>query len=120
MDSQLAGKVVVVTGASGGIGSAVARAVAAEGARLVLHYRRNSSSIKALQRELWGVETLAVQADLAKESDAAGLFKSAIKRFGHVDTLVANAGAWESADVPLERMTLRQWRQTMDGVLTRR
>jgi len=118
MESQLAGKVVMVTGASGGIGSAIARCFAAEGARVVLHYRRGVSNVKTLQRNLHGAETLAVQADLAKEADAAQLFTTAIKRFGRVDTLVANAGAWESADVPLERMTLRQWRTTMDGVLT--
>ena len=118
MDSQLAGKVVVVTGASGGIGSAIVRGFAGEGARVVLHYRQRTSNVKALQRDLQDMETLAVQADLTKEADAARLFAAAVKRFGRVDTLAANAGAWESTDVPLERMTLRQWRTTMDGVLT--
>src|SRR6516164_7085537 len=117
MDTQLTDKVIVITGASGGIGSAIARAFAAEGARVVLHYRRNLASIKAVEREL-RAETLVVKADLAKEADAERLFANAVKRFGRVDTLVANAGSWESRDVLLSRMSLSQWRKTMDGALT--
>ena len=118
MDTQLSGKVIVVTGASGGIGSGIARGFAAEGAHVVLHYRRNLASIKGLQQELGTGETLAVRADLAKEADAERLFAAATKRFGRVDTLIANAGAWEAGDVPLARMSLGQWRKTMDGALT--
>jgi len=117
MDTQLTDKVIVITGASGGIGSAIARAFAAEGARVVLHYRRNLASIKAVEREL-RAETLVVKADLAKEADVERLFANAVKRFGRVDTLVANAGSWESRDVLLSRMSLSQWRKTMDGALT--
>jgi 3-oxoacyl-[acyl-carrier protein] reductase len=118
MDSQLTGQVVVVTGASGGIGSAIAREFAAEGARLVLHYRKGRANIAALQREFRNVETIAVCADLTREADAKRLFAQAVKRFGRVDTLVANAGAWETRDVPLHQMSLRQWRGTLDGVVT--
>jgi len=118
MDAQLAGKVVVVTGASGGIGSAIAREFAAEGARLVLHYRRGRTKVMALQRELKNVETIALGADLTTEADARRLFARARKRFGRVDTLIANAGAWETRDVPLHEMSFRQWRETLDGVLT--
>ena len=46
------------------------------------------------------------------------MFARSVKRFGRVDTLVANAGAWESRDVPLHKMSLRQWRQTQDSALT--
>jgi 3-oxoacyl-[acyl-carrier protein] reductase len=118
MNTKLAGKVIIVTGASGGIGSAIARGFAAEGAHVVLHYRRNLASIKALQRPPGLGETLAVRGDLAKEGDAERLFAVATKRFGRVDTLIANAGSWESQDVPLARMSLGQWRKTMDGALT--
>jgi 3-oxoacyl-[acyl-carrier protein] reductase len=118
MDTQMAGKVVVVTGASGGIGAAVARKFAAEGARVVLHYRHGRAQATALQEELGRTETLVVGADLTREAEAKRLFAAAVKRFGRVDTLVANAGSWESRDVPLHRMELRQWRQTLDGVLT--
>ena len=118
MDTQLGGRVIVVTGASGGIGSAIARAFAAEGARLVLHYYRNRAGIAALQRELGKAEVMAVRADLSNEAQTKRLFHRAAKRFGRVDTLIANAGAWESRDVALHAMSLRQWRRTLDGVLT--
>lgn len=117
MNPALANKVVVVTGASGGIGSAVARQFAGEGAKVVLHYHRNRANAGALQREL-KTETLAVRADLTKEADVKRLFAQTLKRFGRVDTLIANAGSWESRDIPLHEMTLAQWRRTLDHVLT--
>jgi len=118
MNTDLAGKVVVITGASGGIGSAIARKFAVEGARLVLHCRKNRAQAEALRRELSGVEALVVQAELTRESETRRLFVAAVKRFGRVDTLVANAGAWESRNVALHRMTLIQWQATFESVLT--
>ena len=118
MNTELAGKVVVVTGASGGIGSATARKFAAEGASVVLHCRSNPAKARALQDELKSTRSLVVRADLTKEPDVKRLFSAAKKRFGRVDTLVANAGSWEPRDVPLHQMSLRQWRHTLDAVLT--
>jgi 3-oxoacyl-[acyl-carrier protein] reductase len=118
MDTYLRGQVVLVTGASGGIGSAIARKFAAEGARLVLHFCRGKDKVATLQRELKGAETFAVRADLTKEPEAKRLFALAARRFGRVDTLIANAGDWETRDVPLHNMELRQWRRTLEGVLT--
>ena len=118
METNLSGKIVLVTGASGGIGSAIARAFAAEGAQLVLHGHRNLAGLRELQNELGAETTLVVSADLTKESGVKKLFAQAVKRFGRVDTLVANAGCWETRDVPLHKMSLPQWRWTMDGVLT--
>jgi len=118
MNSDLKDKVVLVTGASGGIGSAVARRFAEEGARLVLHYRRNLAAAEAMRRELATVESLVVQADLTKEADVSRLFRRALRKFGSVDTLIVNAGWWESRDVPLQSMSLRQWNATQNGVLT--
>jgi len=108
----------MVTGASGGIGSAIARKFAEEGARLILHYYSNHKAIESLQRDLKGVETMAIRGDLARESDVRRLFKKAVARFGHVDTLVANAGYWEMESVPLHLKTLNEWRSTLDGILT--
>lgn len=119
MDTHLKGKVVLITGASGGIGSAIARKFAAEGANLVLHYRSNKSDVVCLARELEAlVECMVVKADLASEAEVRRMFATARKRFGQIDTLVANAGSWESRDVPLHRMTLKQWQHTQNAVLT--
>jgi len=116
--TDLQGKVVVVTGASGAIGSAIARAFAAESAKLVLHYRRGRKNADALQRELETAESIVVQADLTREVEVRRLFEQSLKRFKRVDTLVANAGSWETRDVPLASMSLRQWEHTLDSVLT--
>ena len=93
MNTCLQGQVVLVTGASGGIGSAIARQFAAEGARVVLHCRAGRARVRALQKELGAAESLVVAADLSKEAEARRLFAQALQRFGRVDTLVANAGA---------------------------
>jgi len=118
MNSELAGKVIVITGASGGIGSAIARKFANEGAKVVLHYRSGRARVLKLQRELGRVPSLLIRADLTKEPEVKKVFAQTVRRFGRVDTLVANAGCWETADVPLHRMSLRQWQRTLDGVLT--
>jgi 3-oxoacyl-[acyl-carrier protein] reductase len=118
MDAQLRDRVVVVTGASGGIGSAIARAFVAEGARLVLHYHRGRAPAARLRQELGPKNAALVGADLRTEAGARRLFRESLKCFGRVDTLVANAGAWETRDVPLHRITLAQWRRTLDGILT--
>jgi 3-oxoacyl-[acyl-carrier protein] reductase len=118
METDLRNRVVMVTGASGGIGSAVARAFAREHARLVLHYYRGRKAAIDLQRELEPADSILVKADLSKEGDAQKLFETAVKRFGSVDTLIANAGAWEIPDLPMHKMSLAHWQRTMDGVLT--
>jgi len=119
MDANIKEKVVVVTGASGGIGSAIARAFAEEGAQVVVHYRRGKAVAEKLARELSRrTSALAMGADLTSEKQTARLFEQAEKRFGRIDTLVANAGSWVDEDIPLHRMSLKQWRNSMDQVLT--
>ncbi len=107
----------MVTGASGGIGAATARALAAEGARVVVHYHRGRERAQALAREL-GRRCLVVGGDLRTERAADRLIQTASRHFGRVDLLVANAGVWETKDVPLHEMTLAQWDATQRGVLT--
>jgi 3-oxoacyl-[acyl-carrier protein] reductase len=118
MNSDLTGKVVLVTGASGGIGSAIARTFGAEGAHLVLHCRSNHAAAEKLRRELAPTPSLVAAADLTREVTVKKLFADALRKFGRVDVLVANAGCWETREVPLHRMSLKQWRWTLDGVLT--
>ena len=95
MDLQLAGKTVLITGASGGIGRALAVAFAAEGAQLVLH---GGSSFDSLERWLllqsWRERALAVRADVTRPAELASAFQIAVARFGRIDACVANAGRW--------------------------
>ena len=118
MKTDLAGKVVVVTGASGAIGSAIALEFAAEGARLVLNYRSNRANVEGLQRRLKPADSIIVRADLTKEAEVRRLFAETVKRFGRADTLIANAGSWETRDVAVQKMSMRQWQHTLDNVLT--
>jgi 3-oxoacyl-[acyl-carrier protein] reductase len=118
MESELQGKVVLVTGASGGIGSAIARAFAQEGARVVLHWRSDRGRVNALAREIGKKDSLTVRGDLSKEDDVRAVFAGATRRFGRVDTLIANAGSWEVRDVPLRDLSLGQWNRTLASVLT--
>lgn len=118
MNTDLRDKVVLVTGASGGMGSAMARAFAEEGARVVLHANSGKDRALRLARELAPAESLVVVGDLRREAAVKRVFAAALKRFGRVDVLVANAGAWETRDVALKDMSLRQWRATQEAVLT--
>ena len=108
----------MITGASGAIGSAIALRFAQEGAQVVLHYRSNRANVEAVQRKLAVADSLIVRADLAKEVEVRRIFGHTLKRFGRVDTLIVNAGSWEARDVPLHKMSLRQWQHTFDNVLT--
>jgi len=117
MRSGLKGQVVLITGASGGIGAETARSFAEEGARLVLHYRSNRDSAEALAREL-GVETLVAEADVSDESSVEAMYAKALGKFSRLDALVVNAGIWIADEVPVHAMTLEQWRRTMDTDLT--
>jgi 3-oxoacyl-[acyl-carrier protein] reductase len=115
MDLGLQGTAALVTGASGGIGSATARLLAAEGARVGVHYHRSRDTAEALAREIGGV---ALQADLRDEAAADGLVPAAVAALGRLDACVANAGVWPSEDVPVARMGLDRWRATLDANLT--
>lgn len=116
METGLAGKGVVVTGASGGIGAATATAFAAEGARLLLHYHRGRERAERVARELGGAPT--AQADLTREDEVDRLFDEARAALGHVDVCAAVAGHWPRDDEPVWRLPLERWRETVDLNLT--
>lgn len=118
MNADLKDKVVLITGASGGIGAALARAFTAEEARVVLHFYQGRERVESLRRELADAEPVVVRADLRREAEVKRLFADVRRRLRRIDTLVANAGAWETRDVPVHAMALRQWQRTMTAVLT--
>jgi 3-oxoacyl-[acyl-carrier protein] reductase len=115
VEAGLSGKGVVVTGASGGIGSACARAFAAEGASVIVHYNRGRERAEALAAEL---DAHAIAADLSNETQVERLFASAREAVGTVDICAAVAGAWPSANEPLWRLSLERWEATLRTNLT--
>ncbi len=102
---KLTNKVAVVTGASKGIGAAIAVSLAAEGAAVVVNYSSSKAGADKVVAAITkaGGKAIAVQADVSKTADIQKLFTETKKAFGHVDILVNNAGVYEFA--PLEGVT---------------
>src|SRR5256886_10807369 len=112
METGLTGKRVLVTGASGGIGAACARAFAAEGARVIVHYYRGRERAEAVVSELGDAAAGILNADLTVEEDVDELFDGAREALGRVDVCAAVAGGWPSEDVPVWGLALERLRAT--------
>lgn len=111
-------KVTLITGASQGLGKALALAFAERGARLVVN-ARSEESIRPIAEEVEGAgaEVLAVAADVSKEADVERLLREAVGRFGRIDVLVNNAGLL-GPRVGIEEYPEDEWRRVIDANLT--
>jgi glucose 1-dehydrogenase len=115
LPQSLAGQAALVTGASSGIGRAVALAMARAGAKVVVNYVSNPEAAQAVvaQIEHAGGTALAIRADVSQESEVDAMFAQAVAAFGTLHVVVCNAGL--QRDAPLTEMTLEQW-NTVIGV----
>ncbi len=114
MNKKLENKVVIVTGASKGIGAGIAKQMGAAGAKVVVNYATSKESATAIVQEIAqaGGHAIAIQGDMSKQSDVKHLFNETIKAFGGLDALVNNAGIYEFA--LLEGFTEDSYRRTFD------
>ena len=117
VDAGLSGKRVLVTGGSGGIGAACARAFAGEGARVIVHYHQGRERAEAVVAGC-GAEAFLTQADLTREEEVERLFAEVREALGGLDVCVAVAGIWPEEDVPLWRLSLDRWQRTLAANLT--
>lgn len=111
---ELGGKVAIVTGGSLGIGSAIALALAKEGANVALNYRKHDAEAKAIVKQIQDMGRLgmAVKADVAKTTDAENMVKIVLKELEGLDILVCNAGI--NMDSVIWKMTEEQWDTVMN------
>jgi 3-oxoacyl-[acyl-carrier protein] reductase len=112
--AKLAGKVAVVTGASKGIGAAIARRFGVEGANVVVNYATDKVGAEEVVRDIEsaGAKAVAVKANVADAKDVDRLFTEAKKAFGKIDILVNNAGVYEFR--PLEQIDEQHFRKHFD------
>ncbi len=113
LSNNIAGKVVVITGASSGLGEATARALSAEGATVVLGARR-TERLESLVTELTaaGGKALAVTTDVTHYDQVKQLVDTAVETYGRIDVMINNAGVMPRA--PLDRLTIEDWDRAID------
>jgi 3-oxoacyl-[acyl-carrier protein] reductase len=108
---SLAGKAALITGGSRGIGAAAVKMFAQAGADVVFSYFKSKDAALQIQQEAskHGTRVEAFKADAGKHADNKSLVDHCIARLGRLDILVANAGVWNLEDLPIEKMSEKQW-----------
>ena len=115
MDLLLSDKTVFITGASGGIGRALAEAFAAEGAKLALHALTNREALEGfVAARPWREQALVVEADVTEPQAVQGALDAAVAHFRRVDVAIVNAGIWPPEDVPIADMAVERIRRTLE------
>lgn len=117
-EKLLEGQRALVTGASSGIGNAIACAFASQGARVIVNYRSSREEAEQMEADIRdrGGEALAVRADVSKMEGCEKLFRTVEQEWGGVDIVVANAGI--QRDAPFIEMTVEDWQRVMEVNLT--
>ena len=118
MKKKLEGQTAIITGASSGIGAGVAKALASEGAKVVVNYSSSEDKAKKVLDEIKaeGGEGFMVKADVSKEDEVVNMFQETFKQYGTVDILVNNAGLQK--DSVFHEMDLAEWNHVIDINLT--
>jgi 3-oxoacyl-[acyl-carrier protein] reductase len=111
MQTGFESKAVVITGASGGIGGALVRGFASEGARVAIHYFQGRQNAERLAAD--ASESMVVPADLREETEVRQMFAQVEQELGAPHVLIANAGLWPTQNVPIHEMSLEQWNNTL-------
>jgi glucose 1-dehydrogenase len=116
--SQMKGRTAIVTGASSGIGKAIALAFGKHGANVVVNYRSSDKEAIEIAEQVNnnGGSAIAIKADVSKEDEVDNLFQQAIEKYNSVDILVCNAGIQK--DNSFSEMTLEEWQKVFDVNLT--
>lgn len=115
METGLRGARVLVTGGAGGIGAAIVRRFAAEGARVAIHANTSADAAQALAAEVGGAVVLA---DLTVEDQADAMVPSVVDALGGLDVCVANAGWWPPEPLSIWEMDLARWESVVAANLT--
>lgn len=112
---SLAGKAALITGGSRGIGAAAVKLFAQAGADVVFSYHKAKDAAQQVQQEAGkhGTRVEAFRADVGRHRDNKKLVEHAIFRLGRLDILVANAGVWNAEDLPIEKMSEKEWDEMM-------